>query len=314
MSGELRPGRVGLSPEEAQLQPLYARVIGLQYLNPGGVLCFFFFEGAIALAVLLALAELVTWWAVLILPATVGVMVKINDLVAGAVVRSAAQVPAREQERFRREVTPVVGRATVPDPAAADDAAGEPTGAPDERAVSAARPSDVRGGPVPAAETPGVDPVPDDARSTRDSRGPALPGAEPAIGGAVAGEPENASDVDAVGPATAPPIPVASTRLPAPAPPGPEQLTHAGSAEDLKRMGPGNGGPCPALRVGGDPGAESGRLGAARENAGTARPLNAPAAEHLQRPARQRTDPTDRMDQADTPEQRSRQSASRRYE
>ena len=56
------------APAEERYRPLYARVLGLRFVNPGGVLCFLFFEGAVALAVLLALAELVTWWAVLILP------------------------------------------------------------------------------------------------------------------------------------------------------------------------------------------------------------------------------------------------------
>jgi hypothetical protein len=57
------------------------------------MVCFFFFEGAIALATLLALAELVTWWAVLILPAAIALMVKINDVIAG--FGSRAGGPAR---------------------------------------------------------------------------------------------------------------------------------------------------------------------------------------------------------------------------
>ncbi|MFJ8582409.1 hypothetical protein [Micromonospora sp. NPDC093277] len=95
-------------------RPLYARALGLRFVNPGGVLCFLFFEGAVALAVLLALAELVSWWAVLVLPTVVAAMVKLNDLVAEVVIRSAAQVPEQERDRFRRQVEPVVGRASVP--------------------------------------------------------------------------------------------------------------------------------------------------------------------------------------------------------
>lgn len=94
--------------------PLYGRILGLRHVNPSGLLCFAYFEGAIALGFLLALAELVTWWGVLILPASVAVMVKINDVVAGAVARSADRVPDREQARYRGEVGPVVGRARVP--------------------------------------------------------------------------------------------------------------------------------------------------------------------------------------------------------
>ena len=51
--------------DDERYRPLYARLLGLRFVNPGGVLCFLFFEGAVALAVLLALAELVNWWAVL---------------------------------------------------------------------------------------------------------------------------------------------------------------------------------------------------------------------------------------------------------
>ncbi|WP_290869878.1 hypothetical protein [Hamadaea sp.] len=83
----------------AKDRPFYARVLGLHYIRPSGLLCFFFFEGAIALATLLALAELVTWWAVVVLPGAIAVMVKINDLIAGFGVRSAARAQARAAVR-----------------------------------------------------------------------------------------------------------------------------------------------------------------------------------------------------------------------
>jgi hypothetical protein len=67
----------------APKRPLYARVLRLRYVHPGGLVCFLFFEGMILLAVLLALAELVTWWIVIILPVSVAAMVKINDVIAG---------------------------------------------------------------------------------------------------------------------------------------------------------------------------------------------------------------------------------------
>jgi hypothetical protein len=99
--------------EEAPPQPFYARLLRLRHLEPGALLCFCFFEGAIGLAALLALAEVVPWWAVVALPAAIAVMVKVNDLVAGAVLRSAAGVAEREQQRLRQLVTPAVGRAPV---------------------------------------------------------------------------------------------------------------------------------------------------------------------------------------------------------
>ncbi|MCW3840112.1 hypothetical protein ONA70_08385 [Micromonospora yasonensis] len=105
--------------DDERYRPLYARVLGLRFVNPGGVLCFLFFEGSVALAVLLALAELVSWWAVLVLPAVVAAMVKLNDVVAEMVIRTAAQVPEQERDRFRRQMEPAVGRARVPSTAQA---------------------------------------------------------------------------------------------------------------------------------------------------------------------------------------------------
>lgn len=102
--------------DEERLRPLYARVLGLRHVEPGAVLCFVFFEGTVVLGFLLALAELVSWWGVLMLPASVALMVKINDVVAAAVARSAARVPEIEQERFRRELQPAIGRAVVTEP------------------------------------------------------------------------------------------------------------------------------------------------------------------------------------------------------
>jgi hypothetical protein len=95
-------------------RPLYARVLRLRHLHPSGALCFVFLEGAMALGVLLALAELITMWGVLILPACVAAMVKINDMIAGAVVRSAERAPALRPDRVRRPSRSVVGRARVP--------------------------------------------------------------------------------------------------------------------------------------------------------------------------------------------------------
>ena len=90
-----RSRRAGLSRDEARRQPMYARMLGLQYLAPGGFLCFVFLEGAVALGILLALAELVSWWGVLVLPAMVAAMVKLNDVVAGALIRPATAVRTR---------------------------------------------------------------------------------------------------------------------------------------------------------------------------------------------------------------------------
>ncbi|MGH3545552.1 MAG: hypothetical protein ACRDPW_06470 [Mycobacteriales bacterium] len=82
----VRPRRRRLRRRQQQIEskpPWYARVLRLQNLQPGSVACFIFLEGSIALSALLAFAELVSWWAVLVLPLTVAAMVKLNDYVAG---------------------------------------------------------------------------------------------------------------------------------------------------------------------------------------------------------------------------------------
>lgn len=82
-----RPVRPAATREPRR--PLYARVLRLRHIHPSGLLCFLFFEGMVALGVLLALAELASWWAVPVLPAAVAVMVKLNDLLAGVLSPAA---------------------------------------------------------------------------------------------------------------------------------------------------------------------------------------------------------------------------------
>lgn len=80
-----------MSEEEPERprRPVYARVLRLRHIRPSPVLCFVFFEGSLALAILLALTEIVSWWVVIVLPVLVAVMVKLNDVVAGAGRRGA---------------------------------------------------------------------------------------------------------------------------------------------------------------------------------------------------------------------------------
>jgi len=104
----------------AERAPLYARVLRLRGVHPGGLLCFLFFEGMIALGALLALAELTSWWAVPVLPVTVAVMVKVNDVIAvlgrvpaPAVARATAPVPAAPAPALA-EIAVARGTASVP--------------------------------------------------------------------------------------------------------------------------------------------------------------------------------------------------------
>lgn len=84
-----RARRTGPAPV-AEHRPLYVRMLRLKHIAPSGLLCFVFLEGSIALGLLLALAELVSWWGVLVLPVMVALMVKLNDVIAGSLTRSAS--------------------------------------------------------------------------------------------------------------------------------------------------------------------------------------------------------------------------------
>jgi hypothetical protein len=142
----IRSRRAGASRD----QPLYARTLRLRHLAPSGFLCFLFLEGAVALGVLLALAELVSWWGVLVLPATVAGMVKLNDVLAGMLARPAPPP---------RRVSPAVAAKTsaVPKlrPAAVPP---EPAGE-DDRSLRGARTVDLQqrmtGGSLPAPPVDG---------------------------------------------------------------------------------------------------------------------------------------------------------------
>src|SRR5690242_21909249 len=74
----------------AHQAPLYVRALRLRHLRVGGFVSFLLFECMIAAGVLLALAELVSWWAVPVLPAVVAIMVKVNDLGIGGSRRARA--------------------------------------------------------------------------------------------------------------------------------------------------------------------------------------------------------------------------------
>jgi hypothetical protein len=93
--------------------PLYVRVLRLKHIHPSGLMCILLFEGVIGLAILLSLAELVNWLAVLVLPTIVAALVKINDVVAGAFTRvSVSEVTTRFATR--RQLGEARGTASVP--------------------------------------------------------------------------------------------------------------------------------------------------------------------------------------------------------
>ncbi|MGH3646693.1 MAG: hypothetical protein ACRDTM_05915 [Micromonosporaceae bacterium] len=79
-------------------RPLYARVLRLKHIRPGSVLCFVFFELTIFVAAVLGFAELISWWMVPVLPVVVAVMVKLNDVIAGAAAGTPPASPERSDD------------------------------------------------------------------------------------------------------------------------------------------------------------------------------------------------------------------------
>src|SRR6266545_3733449 len=82
-------------------RPMYARALRLKYIHPGSVLCFLFLEGTLAVGLLLALAELAPWWIIPVLVLAVAAMVKLNDVIAGAVagpLSTPVQLVAEREE------------------------------------------------------------------------------------------------------------------------------------------------------------------------------------------------------------------------
>jgi hypothetical protein len=151
----------------------YARLLRLRHIGLGPLTSFVLFEGSILVALLLALAEFIDVWGVPVIPVAVGIMVKLNDAVAGVLIRPLAIAQLRAP---RMVETTVVGWSPVPRPARltmaleADDAVADPQ----------ARP------PPPVAEgvVRGVASVPRDAASP-----PTLPAPRP--------DPAESSAVDA---------------------------------------------------------------------------------------------------------------------
>src|SRR4051794_6581834 len=146
----------------AQQAPLYVRALRLRHLHMGGFVSFLLFECMIATGVLLALAELVSWWAVPVLPAVMAIMVKVNDMVIGgsrparAPARSAAQgssdraSAARVEMEARTDETASVTRRTT---TALDRTEIARAGAANARTASGAR---TAGGASAGAGTPGA--------------------------------------------------------------------------------------------------------------------------------------------------------------
>jgi hypothetical protein len=168
---------------------------------------FLLFEGSVALAALLAFAEILTWWGVLAIPATVAVIVKLHDVVAGAFIRPLAVAQLRTPRLLEAAA---MGRSVVPRPSRLtteigdDDAVADPGARPSTRIVAPMIDLVSTRRPMPAAREP-------------EPAGPAMEAAEPPLSALEAAEPplramETAEPHDVVSPpeVTSPPAPSTS--------------------------------------------------------------------------------------------------------
>src|SRR5690348_1773208 len=70
-------------------KPLYHRLLRLRRHRPGPVVTFLCFEGSMIGAAVLALAEVLPWLSVLLVPAAIATVVKLHDLVVQATPQRA---------------------------------------------------------------------------------------------------------------------------------------------------------------------------------------------------------------------------------
>lgn len=76
-------------------KPLYPRLLRLRHIEPNMWQRALLGEGAIAVAVLLVLADLASAWTLLALPVAVAVVVKAHDVLAGTLQRQSAAAASR---------------------------------------------------------------------------------------------------------------------------------------------------------------------------------------------------------------------------
>jgi hypothetical protein len=119
-------------------RPLYFRLLRVRHLTMRPWLAFLLFEGSIVLATLLALAEIVSWWGVVVIPVAVAAMVKINDVITGAMLEPVAdqqlRVPGMVPARARGS-SPVLGPSRMTAPIGEDDAIADPAARPEPDVV-----------------------------------------------------------------------------------------------------------------------------------------------------------------------------------
>ena len=88
-------------------------MLRVRHLRPGWLASLVLFEGSCFVGILLTLAELTEWWAMLVVPAAVAVVLKFNDVIAGR----AETAPGGRPAHTPPPIGPIaVGRSPVPRP------------------------------------------------------------------------------------------------------------------------------------------------------------------------------------------------------
>jgi hypothetical protein len=148
-------------------RPLYFRLLRIRHLKARPWVVFLLFEGSFGLAILLALAEMVNLWGLLAIPLAVAAMVKVNDVITGAMLEPLAAAQLRTPRMVPLRVSaqspvPRTGRFTmfIED----DDAVADPAARPDgvARGIARPRPPDGDRRPRPGVQIP-EPPMPDHA-------------------------------------------------------------------------------------------------------------------------------------------------------
>ena len=83
-------------------RPLHARLLGLRSLRLRAWQRAVLGEGSLVVSALLVLADLVSAWALLVLPAVVAALVKAHDVLAGQLRRPRTPTAPVPQDRRRR--------------------------------------------------------------------------------------------------------------------------------------------------------------------------------------------------------------------
>jgi hypothetical protein len=77
-------------------RPIYPRLLRLHHIRPNAWQRALLGEGALAVAVLLVLADVASAWTLLVLPVAVAVVVKAHDMLAGLLRRDDHAAPTLE--------------------------------------------------------------------------------------------------------------------------------------------------------------------------------------------------------------------------